>query len=123
MSKGTVLIVIAAFSIMACFNEPYSDGKRTYTAYCENCHMADGTGLPPLYVPIQESEYLNAKINELPCLIKNGKQSSLMANVAMPKHDLSETDMINLINYMNWKWGSGESLNVGEIKESYKGCE
>ena len=85
--------------------------------------MADGTGLPPLYQPIQESIYLGQNISELPCLIRNGRQSSLMANVVMPPHDLSEIDMVNLINYMNHRWGSSNSLNIKELKDNYSNCD
>ena len=123
MSKKWFFLIPIVVAFWECETEPYSGGKRIYKLYCENCHMVDGTGLPPLYLPIQESSYLSDRINELPCLIRNGRKSLLMENVEMPSHNLSEIDLTNLINYMNHKWGNVDALNLNELKEAYRNCE
>ena len=109
--------------IISCNSEPYPGGKRVYSYACENCHMADGSGLPPLYPSLLDSYYFDSKISELPCLILKGKQSQIVTNVAMPGNKLSDIEISNLINYMNVKWGTKKEVAFNEIKEFTENCQ
>ncbi|MEE9374204.1 MAG: cytochrome c [Saprospiraceae bacterium] len=117
-----IILIYILFIIMSCKSETYSRGKMVYTNLCENCHMADGTGLPPLYPSLVNSVYVDYNLSMLTCLIQNGKQSNIISNIAMPAHDLSDIDMANLINYLNDKWGSKKPLSINEVKENMARC-
>ena len=85
--------------------------------------MTDGSGLPPLYPSLQNTSYLQSNLSELPCIIKNGKESKIVQNVVMPAHKLSDTDMSNLINYLNHKWGTKKDIPINKIKLNIDKCE
>ncbi len=85
--------------------------------------MDDGNGLGQMYPPLQSSVYLYDKINELTCLIRNGKQSSHLSTVVMPAHKaLREAELSNLINYLSYQWGDQRALSITNIREQIKTC-
>lgn len=55
-------------------------GEILYAQYCANCHQPDGNGLAELYPPLNNSDYLQEHLAELPCIIKQGKQGELVVN-------------------------------------------
>ena len=117
-----VSILHIIFIYISCDSETYPGGKRIYEIYCENCHMSDGTGLPPMYPSLQKSSYLAANLKELPCLIKNGRKSQIAKNVAMPGIELNDIDMANLINYINHQWGSEKPISSKLIQQYGEDC-
>lgn len=108
---------------MACGQETYTRGKRIYDAYCLQCHMANGNGLGALYPALKGSDYLADRMNELPCLIRNGQQSNELATVYMPAHkSLKPVDVTNLINYMSATWGNQEVVKITDINDQINTC-
>ena len=119
-----ILIILHIFIILiSCNFEPFPNGEKVYQTNCENCHMPDGTGLPPMYPSLLNSEYLNSNINKLPCIIRYGRKSEIMENVYMPPTEISAIAMSNLINYMTHKWGGSSGISLDEIEEGIKLCE
>ena len=71
--------------------------------------MTDGTGLGALLPSLQYSEYLDLNRDEVSCLIRYGSPLADTARLMTPMPafpDLTETDISNLINYMNTSWGN-----------------
>lgn len=58
----------------------YVEGEQLYLAHCSNCHQKSGAGLGLLYPPLNESDYMEQNLDEVICLIKNGKSGELMVN-------------------------------------------
>ena len=51
MKNSRFLPLLFAVVILAgCEPYPYKQGKFLYTKFCENCHMADGSGLKELKI-------------------------------------------------------------------------
>jgi len=113
MTKTNWLLTICVVTLIAigCKSTLYSEGERVYTAYCSNCHMDDGSGLAALIPPLTDMEYLQANITMLPCIITNGMAGPIVVNdiaydQVMPGAELSDVQLLNLINYIGNEWGN-----------------
>jgi len=85
--------------------------------------MDDGEGLGVIYPALGTSAYIHTEKASLPCLVRHGKRSTQLETVYMPAHtQLSDLDMINLINYMSYRWGAQDALSPQEIKEALSEC-
>jgi len=84
--------------------------------------MADGEGLGEIYPTLIGSSYLTTDQDALVCLIKKGKKSTQISTVYMPAHDLSDLDMINLINYLSYKLSEAPAISPQEVKEALAAC-
>lgn len=117
-----ILVSILCLSA-ACQQEVFVQGKRIYEVNCENCHMADGKGLGEMYPDISQSSYFRDNKAELACLIRNGRQSEMLDNVAMPANKaITEVGMNNLINYLLFTWGDQTQSNLNELKAQLDKC-
>jgi mono/diheme cytochrome c family protein len=108
----------------SCQPEMYVQGKRIYEVNCENCHMADGKGLGEMYPDISISSYFGANKDQLACLIRNGRQGSVMATIAMPGNkQINDIAMNNLVNYLSYTWGDKSTSNINDLKNQLENCE
>jgi cytochrome c551 len=62
------------------FDQYYIQGQILYTQHCSNCHQKTGKGLGLVYPPLDTSDYMTEYLNEVICLIKNGKSGELVVN-------------------------------------------
>ena len=121
-------IFILGFSFMlACSESPYMQGKRLYSANCQNCHMEDGSGLAKLVPSLQESALLGSPV--IACIIKNGIQDTIRNDQTflvkeMPAFGkLSATEITNITNYINHSWYKNfKETNITEIESALKNC-
>ena len=108
--------------VLSCEQDRYPQGKLIYDRYCSNCHMDDGKGLGEIYPSLIGSSYLTTEQDALVCLIKKGKKSTQLSTVYMPAHDLTEIDMINLINYLSHKLSNSLVISPQEVREAVAAC-
>ena len=107
----TLLLLTAAVLLSSCSDN--GADATVYQKHCASCHGRDGQGLRALYPPLQDSDYLDRKITELPCLISEGIRGTIVTgnktkNIRMPAFsDLSLEEMSSLINYLQQRWGKG----------------
>lgn len=91
--------------------------------------MDDGTGLGVMIPSLQYSEVLQDDLQNLVCLIRNGVEvsaadSSLLLIAMPPFDDLTETDLSNLINYMNTAWDNDfPKTSPFEVREALSDCQ
>lgn len=92
-----------------------------YLKRCASCHSRSGTGLARLYPPLRSSPYLNDRIEELPCLVKNGIRGTITTRDGSPSlrmpafTNLSLAEMSTLIIYLRDTWGSGSEPISEEV--------
>jgi len=128
MSKLTILSILYLFFglfvlTISCEDNRYPHGQALYNQYCSNCHMDNGEGLGQIYPALSKSSYLSTEQSSLVCLIRHGKKSTEIETVYMPANDnLSDIDMINLINFLSYKWGENAPLSPQEVKEALNDC-
>ena len=122
--------VLIAISIsMGCKENLFEEGERIYTAYCSNCHMDNGSGLGTLIPPLTSQEYLTVNKTLLPCIITYGQQGpievdGIIYNWDMPGAELSDVQLLNLINYITNEWGNNMGYTtIDEIKLWKSKCE
>ena len=105
-NRAILLSVFIAFTVIfnSCQQNPYEQGKQIYIANCKGCHMEDGKGLAKLVPDITNSSFLNTRLHELPCLIRQGsdyiRPRSEQVQVMEGNKMISEVSMTNLINYL-----------------------
>lgn len=119
-------LVFACFQ--ACSESPYMQGKRLYTANCQNCHMNDGSGLANLIPPLNSSIKLGT--NEMICVIINGIQDTIRKDSTflvkeMPSYkNLSATEISNIVNYVNHTWHKDfKEKTILEIESAILSCK
>lgn len=92
--------------------------------------MEDGSGLGKVLPPIADSDYLQNNYTQLPCIIRHGLKDTILVNgneytQAMEGIKLlSEVEMSNIINYINYKWYDNTlpSQSLNAIKETLDSC-
>lgn len=114
--------------ICSCNSSPYMQGKRLYTAQCQNCHMEDGSGLAALIPPLNNSKLLGSPA--VACVLKNGIRDTIFKDDAflvreMPSFaSLSTTEVTNIINYINHSWSlQFKEITILEIQATLDTCK
>lgn len=113
-----------------CQQEAYQQGKNLYVAYCENCHMADGSGLGANIPPLAQADYLRDNQDKLACIIRNGISEPLMVNGTLYEEpmpgvpQLTEFQIANIINYLNHAWGNDYGfVKVDQLRDQLEKCK
>lgn len=89
-------------------------GEATYLANCAACHQPDGKGLTGAFPPLASSDYIrNVPKERLIDVVLKGFSGKVTVNGAdydgvMPAlNHLSDTDVANVLSYINHSWGNG----------------
>lgn len=86
-------------------------GKKVYLTACFACHQADGKGLPAIFPPLANSDYMKAdKERAIRAVVKglsgpitvNGKPYNNM----MPPQDFSDEQIADVMTYVMNAWGN-----------------
>lgn len=131
MVKYTPIIAAGFFIwwMQGCADSPYQQGEALYTYYCSNCHMEDGSGLEGLIPPLAQADWLRDNQAVLPCIIRKGIEGPIIVNgrtyeqamAGIP--ELTETEITNIINYMNQAWGNDYGyIQLTRVMENLKTC-
>ena len=114
----------------SCEQEPYQQGKNLYTSYCENCHMADGSGLGTNIPPLAQADFLKNEQEKIACIIRYGITDTLVVNgnsYETPMagiENLSEFQIANIINYINQAWGNDYGfVMLEDLRSQLKKCK
>ncbi len=125
LQKTSVGITLLAFmitgsSFIQAFSLPKSmeRGKAAYTTYCQNCHQADGKGVPGAFPPLAKSDFLKKPVKALidnVLLGQNGETTvnGQKYNGAMPAQNfLSDDQIADILNYVRNSWGNKSAVSV-----------
>ncbi len=125
------LFLFGASSFVQTFNlaKSIARGKEAYTANCQNCHMADGKGLPGAFPPLAKSSYLSKSTGELISFVIKGQSgeitvNSSVYNAVMPAQDyLSDEQIADIYNYVRNSWGNKSTVAITPEMVSKKRTE
>lgn len=119
------IFLILLLFIVGCQREPYSQGEVLYRYHCENCHMADGSGLGKLIPPLDSAKLTLSDPAKLVCLIRNGLPVNKLTGQQMPANrKMNEVEMTNLVNFLGSKYASNpQTVIVPEVKKMLAGCQ
>ncbi|MBN1387343.1 MAG: cytochrome c [Bacteroidales bacterium] len=124
-NKEKVIIKQDAPGQVQADNEYMDRGKKIYDRVCLVCHQSDGSGVPMMYPPVIESEYISGNTDSLIVLILEGMSGPVLIkgeeyNSIMPpmKDVLDDREVADLINYLRNSFGnSGERVSPGQVAE------
>jgi cytochrome c551 len=112
------------------FNQYFVQGEKLYLQHCSNCHQKNGAGLGLIYPPLDTSDYMQNHLEDVVCLIKNGKAGNLLVNgknynQAMPGisslTDLEIAEITTFI-YNSWSHEAG-ILDVNKVSKILTKCD
>ncbi|MFD0976710.1 copper-containing nitrite reductase [Salinimicrobium gaetbulicola] len=106
-------------------SEKMERGKTVYTQNCLACHQATGAGIPNAFPPLANSDYLNADVHRAIDAVKYGlsgevKVNGDVYNSAMPKQNISDEDIANVLTYVYNNWGNNKTEVTTEMVKSRK---
>ena len=92
-------------------------GKSVYGAVCIACHQATGLGLPPMFPPLAESEWVNGSEDRLIRIVLHGLQGPIKVkgaefNSVMPAagpgsgFNLNPEKVAAVLTYVRQEWGN-----------------
>ena len=135
-----LLLCTLGFSIYACststssspkFNQYYVNGEQLYLQHCSNCHQKNGSGLGRVYPPLDSSDYMQGRLEDVICLIKNGKDGELIVNgksynQAMPGvATLTDLEIAEIATYIynTWSNDAGSIVEVTSVSQILLKCD
>lgn len=111
-TAGLALIVAVCW-LTQCTAPSFKRGRLLYETACSQCHGIHGEGLGELMPPLENADYLRLYPDSIPCLIRRGYTGAMMVNGKiydlqdMPPHpDLSDIDIVNIVNYIHNAFGN-----------------
>ena len=98
------------------YDQYYLQGEKLFEKNCSNCHQKAGTGLGLLYPPLNKSDFMDNHLEEVICLMKNGKKGELIVNgksfnKAMPAiPSLTNLEVAEIATYIFNTWEHKKGL-------------
>ena len=127
-----VLVVVAITAgIVALVTSSKTDpGAALYQRHCQSCHLEEGQGLGLLIPPLAGSDWLVNHQDELACIIRYGQADTIIVNgntyaEVMPGNEqLSDGQILNIINYINSAWGNElPAQSLLQVEEALTKCD
>ncbi len=87
------------------------DGEEIYQDFCIQCHLANGEGVPGIYPPLANSDYLFNDIDRSIRNIKYGLSGPIVVNnkeynAVMLNNGLDDEEIADVMNYILCSWGN-----------------
>jgi len=105
------------------YSSQASEGKDIYVKHCLTCHQSDGSGVPNMFPPIRESDWVNGDKMKLINVLLFGLQGDIDVNgesfsQVMPKQDsLTDVQIAKLLTYLRQNFGNkADSIQPAEVK-------
>lgn len=98
-------------------NNEAHPGASVYTQNCSVCHQTDGSGVPGLYPPLIDTEWINGDETRLISVVLNGLSGPIEVkgenyNNVMPQFSyLDDQEIADLLTYLRQSFDN----NSGEI--------
>ncbi len=84
-------------------------GGQLYRSKCMNCHLKSGKGIPKVFPPLADSDYLRKNTDEAIKMVKFGsnkpiKVNGIKYNSLMPSSGLTDKELVLVFNYILNSW-------------------
>lgn len=104
--------------------QPDHPGKKVYDSVCMACHMADGSGVPGMHPPLDETDWVTGDKERLIKLTLEGMSGKIEVkgeeyNSIMPPHShLTNKQIADVLTYIRGSFGNNASeVTVEEVQE------
>jgi nitrite reductase (NO-forming) len=98
-------------------------GKRVYMQHCAMCHQLDGNGLPQVFPPLAQSDYLMADKTRSIGVVLRGLSGPVTVNghlyngVMPPQVLLSNEQVADVLTFVRNSWGNdSEAVAAEEVR-------
>src|SRR5215470_13439431 len=98
-------------------------GKLVFMQNCSMCHQLDGKGLPGVFPPLAQSDFLMADKDRSVRIALRGLSGSITVNGAtydnlMPQLPLTDEQVANVLTFIRNSWGNqGDVVSLEEVKQ------
>lgn|SRR5690606_33733997 len=99
-------------------------GKKVYDSVCLVCHMADGTGVPGMYPPLINTEWVIGEKQRLIQITLQGLSGKIEVNgitynnVMPPNSYLSDREIADVLTYVRQSFGNDASeITIEEVQD------
>lgn len=99
-------------------------GKSVYAQNCQACHQAEGQGIPGAFPPVASSDYLNADVTRAIGVVAHGLEGQIKVNgqvynSTMPKIQLSDEEIANVLTYIYNNWNNkGVEITPADVSKA-----
>jgi nitrite reductase (NO-forming) len=98
-------------------------GKLVFMQNCAMCHQLDGKGLPGVFPPLAQSDFLMADKDRSVRIALRGLSGPVTVNGApydnlMPQLPLTDEQVANVLTFIRNSWGNqGDAVSLEEVKQ------
>ena len=98
-------------------------GKLVFMQNCSMCHQLDGKGLPGVFPPLAQSDFLLADKDRSVRIALRGLSGPITVNGTtydnlMPQLPLTDEQVANVLTFIRNSWGNqGDTVSVEEVKQ------
>ena len=99
-------------------------GENIYKELCLDCHQADGSGVPMMFPPLTESDFINGDHEKLIKLILDGMSGPVeikgeQYNSIMPPQsdNMDDQQVSDLLNFLRNSFGNSADIITAEEVE------
>ncbi|HEX6928470.1 MAG TPA: copper-containing nitrite reductase [Gammaproteobacteria bacterium] len=106
-------------------------GKQLYAGTCSVCHQSNGEGLPGVFPPLANSDYLMADKERAIAIVLNGLSGPVTVNgrqynsVMPAMSQLTDDGIANILTYVMNSWGNEDGMvsaeEVAKVREETTG--
>jgi len=96
-------------------------GRQVYSTACITCHQAEGQGMPGIFPPLAQSDYLMADPDRAVRILLQGLNEPIIVNGnqyngVMPKLPLSDQDIAAVLSYVRNNFGNrGSTIKLADV--------
>jgi nitrite reductase (NO-forming) len=104
-------------------------GKGIYERICTNCHQPDGRGMPGVFPPLAQSDFLMGDQDRAIHVLLEGLQGPVTVNGqtfngAMPDFALTDDDIAAVLSYVRSNFGNaGSAVTLADVQRIRKAKE
>jgi mono/diheme cytochrome c family protein len=95
-------------------------GQDIYKRACASCHMANGEGLPNVYPPLAQSDYLADKEKTITQIIKGSSGEMVVNgktyNNVMPPQQLDDAEIAAVLTWVYSLNNGGATITANDVK-------
>ncbi len=94
-------------------------GQAVFEKNCVACHQANGQGVPGVFPPVANSDFMQKNPEEAARIVLGGRAGEITVNgikynSVMPPQDLSDNEVAEVLNYINVKYNNGKPVLTPE---------
>ena len=97
-------------------------GQQVYAKICTACHQPDGRGMPGVFPPLAQSDFLMSNTDNAIRVLLQGRQGQITVNGqsfdgAMPNFSLNDEEIAAVLSYVRGNFGNaGSSLTPADVQ-------